>query len=388
MSPFTPLKNIRILDLTRLLPGAVCTMMMQQLGAEVIKVEAPDGGDYARWMPPLIDGHGALFYATNRGKQSIVLNLKDERGQAVLKRLVVDADVLIEGNRPGVMQRLNCDYESLRQVNPRLVYCSLSGWGQSGPFTHKSGHDLNYIAQAGLLPDDATSPPGGQIADIGGAYMAMNMIMAALLQRTQTGEGAYLDVSLFESSLMFALQPLVESMAASSSDFVPGLLTGAYACYNVYYSQDGVALTLAALEEKFWRNFAHAVERPDLLDGDYMDGERQAMLKQQLAELFASRPAAEWRALLDEADCCFAVATPLADVPDNPHIQTRGHISLDAKGLPILSLLPDAESIPDTRPPAYGEHTRCILQDAGYSEQAIDDLSASNIIAFFTHDRH
>ena len=176
-------------------------MLLHDLGAEIIKIEDPRGGDYARWMSPLIDGLGVFFRSSNRGKKSIVLDLKSEAGQAVLHKLVETADVLIEGFRPGVTARLGADYDTLRAINPRLVYCSLSGWGQTGPDAQVSGHDLNYIARNGVLGAESNpSTPGSQVADVGGSYVAVMGILAALLKRHQTGYGDYIDVALSEAA--------------------------------------------------------------------------------------------------------------------------------------------------------------------------------------------
>ncbi|MEQ9027995.1 MAG: CoA transferase, partial [Aggregatilineales bacterium] len=201
-----PLVGIRVLDLTRLLPGGVCTMMLGDLGAEVIKIEDPNGGDYVRWMGPQIDKQSVYFRMNNRSKRSVILDLKTENGQIALKKLVETADVLIEGFRPGVMARLGCDYETLKAISPTLVYCALSGWGADGPYAMSGNHDLNYVAIAGLTGAMETPQVmGGQVADIGGAYIGVAGILAALFRRERTGEGAFVDTSLAESALPFAL---------------------------------------------------------------------------------------------------------------------------------------------------------------------------------------
>jgi alpha-methylacyl-CoA racemase len=364
-----PLSGIRLLDLTRLLPGGVCTMLLADMGADVVKIEDPNGGDYARWMPPLVDGQGAFFRATNRGKRSIILHLKDERGQAVLKKLVETADVLIEGNRPGVMVRLNSDYDTLRAINPRLIYCSLSGWGQDGPYASISAHDLNYLSIAGLL---GTTPLGGQVADVGGALVAVGAILAALFRRERTGAGAYIDTSLFESGLLFALQPWVEAVTGSPVN----TLTGGLACYNVYTTSDSKHVVLAALEPKFWSNFCHSVGRPDLIE-DYQSPARQLYLLSQVAGIFALRSAAEWDALLHDADCCFTLVKTLDTLADDPHVQARGLLVVD--GIPWMrSPFRLNASTPGTVP-AYGEHTRVVLSEAGYTDTEIDGLCSSGV---------
>ena len=375
-----PLTGIRVLDLTRLLPGGVCSLLLADMGADVIKIEGPDGGDYARWMPPLVGGQGVYFLATNRGKRSAIVNLKDARGQAVLHRLVENADVLIESYRPGVMDRLNVGYEALRKVNPRLVYSALSGWGQDGVYTDRSGHDLNYVSVAGMTGAmNIPQPMGGQIADIGGAYAAIAGISAALFGRERTGEGMYLDLSLFESALPFMLTTWVESILPG--DHVRGGLTGRLACYNVYAAADGESVALAALEPKFWTNFCIAVERPDLIDA-YTDPARQDDLTAELSALFASRSAAGWAALLEEADCCFTRVNTPDDALTDPHVQARGLLGVTAQGMPWMRSpirLGDAPEI--KAPPGYGEHTRAVLREAGFADAEIDRLIATGAVA-------
>lgn len=369
------LDGVRVLDLTRLLPGGLCTLLLADLGAEIIKIESLDGGDYARWMPPLIDGQGAYFHATNRAKKSVALNLKDARGQAALHRLAQSADVLVESCRPGTTARLNCDYEALKAINPRLIYCAMSGWGQTGPYAMDSGHDLNYIAVAGLI-GITPQPPGGQMADIGGAYAAVAAITAALFGREKSGEGAYLDIALFDAGLPFVTAQWVEAMSGDAG----GRLTGRYACYNVYRAGDGQYVALAALEPKFWANFCNAVSRPDLIE-DYLLPERQHYLLPELAELFALRSAAEWETLLSGADCCFTRVNVLGDVLMHPQVQARGLLGV-TDGIPWLrSPLRINDDAPIHQPaPGYGQHTRDMLRAAGYKDDELDALASAGVI--------
>jgi alpha-methylacyl-CoA racemase len=369
-----PLDGVRVLDLTRLLPGGLCTMMLADLGAAVIKIESPDGGDYARWMPPLMDGQGMYFHATNRAKKSVVLNLKDAQGQAVLHRLVKSADVLIESYRPGTTARMNCDYETLKAINPRLIYCSMSGWGQTGPYVADGGHDLNYVSVAGLI-GGTPQPPGGQMADVGGAYAAVASITSALFGREKTGEGAYLDIALFDAALPFLMAQWVEAMSGDS-----GHLTGRYACYNIYRASDGEPVALAALEPKFWTNFCNAVNRPDLIE-DYLLLERQRYLLTELAELFAQRSAAEWETLLSGADCCFTRVNTPEQVMMHPQVQARGLLGT-SNGIPWLrSPLRINDSAPIHQPaPGFGQHTREILREAGYSDAEMDAMASAGVI--------
>ena len=377
-----PLTGITVLDLTRLLPGAVCTMMLVDLGATVIKVEDPKGGDYARWMPPHIDDQSVYFRMNNRSKRSIILDLKNEQGQAILKKLVKSADVLVEGFRPGVMARLNSDFDTLQQVNPQLVYCSLSGWGIEGPYAHLGGHDLNYVASAGILGAMETPQVlGGQIADIGGAYIGFSGILAALFRRERTGEGAYVDTSLAESALPFALYNWVEAGALGLQDEVGGL-TGGLACYRVYQTQDGRAVSLGALEEKFWVNFCNAVERADLIEF-HQQIDKQAYLKTELSNIFATKTAAQWHEQLADADCCFMVVRKPAEAHTDPHHQARGALGYFEDGTPWMrSPVRISESDPtiENDIPGYGTDTTAVLTEAGYSVDEIAQFKSDGII--------
>lgn len=377
-----PLEGVRVLDLTRLLPGAVCTMMLADLGADVIKVEDPNGGDYARWMPPLVNDLSAFFRMNNRNKRAMILDLKHAQGPAVLKRLVAQADVLVEGFRPGVMARFGCDAAALRAVNPRLVYCALSGWGADGPYQERSGHDLNYAALAGLTGAMETPQVfGGQVADMAGAYMAFSGVLAALLRRERTGEGAFVDASLFESSLPFVLYAWVEALLTGRGGG-EGDLTGGMACYRIYKAGDGQAVALAALEPKFWTNFCTAVGRPDLIS-DYIAPERQRYLRIELGELFLQKTGAEWAALLEPADCCFSLVTGPGAVHQDAHIRARGMLGVGMDGAPWIRTPLRIDGVPfdvgDV--PGYGQHTRAVLSEVGgYSEAEIDSLLHERVV--------
>jgi crotonobetainyl-CoA:carnitine CoA-transferase CaiB-like acyl-CoA transferase len=356
------LTGIRILDLTRLLPGGAATLMLADLGADVIKIESPDGGDYARLAAPLVDGMGALFRLLNRNKRSVVLDLKDARGQAALHKLVGTADVLLESYRPGVMARLGCAAETLRALNPRLIYCALSGYGQTGPAAELHGHDLNYVGSAGILGAMQTPQPlGGQIADLGGAYAAVASILAALFRRERTGAGATLDISLFEGALPFTSIQWIEAAFGTGMS-----LTGRYACYNVYRARDGRPCALAALEPKFWANFCRAVGREDLIDY-HLQIEQQDYLLIELRELFALRPLAEWVELLHDKECCFSAVTPPDHLADQPQVRARAALGIDANGMPWLAspIRLDDARVPMMPPPQHGEHTTVVLGEVG-----------------------
>ena len=376
-----PLHGTRILDLTRLLPGAVCTWLLHDLGAEVIKIEDTRRGDYARWMPPLQDGMGVYFQSSNRGKKSLALDLKSAEGQAILQRLVQSADALVEGFRPGVAARLGADYETLRQCNPRLVYCSLSGWGQTGPMAQSSGHDLNYIARTGMLGAELNAQtPASQVADIGGAYVAVMGILAALLQRERTGVGEYIDTAMSEAAMPFAMVAIVEAMTGRA-DSPFWSLRGESACYRVYRSRDGQALALAALEAKFWANFCRAVGKPDWIP-QHAERQAQPALIDEVAALFASETAAHWQALLADADCCFTPVAAPGALLDDAQLQARGMLGRDEAGTPWLRspIRLGAEQTDPGSAPGHGQHTREMLMELGYTADNIAALREDGVI--------
>ncbi|MGB7338869.1 MAG: CaiB/BaiF CoA-transferase family protein [Phototrophicaceae bacterium] len=376
------LAGIKILDLTRLLPGAICSMLLGDMGADVIKVEDPYAGDYARITPPLIDGMGAFFRSSNRNKRSIVIDLKQGEGQAAFYRLVQDADVVLEGFRPTVTERLKIDYPTLKQHNPSIIYCSLSGWGQTGPYKMASGHDLNYVALNGVLGSTRTPHPlGAQIADVGGAYVGVMGILAALFKRERSNEGDYLDVALHESAMPFAMYQFVESLTAGMAGG-DGTLTGRMAFYDVYYSQDEQPLVFAAIESKFWANFCQAVDKSDWINRHLIPTEQQA-LKADMVALFKTKPAAEWDALLSDADCCFSLITPPDELINDPQINARIMAGLDNTGVPWMRspirLISD-DTFQLGNAPQQGEHTLAILKENGFSDDEITHLKATNII--------
>jgi alpha-methylacyl-CoA racemase len=377
----TVLDGVRVLDLTRLLPGGVCTMLLADMGADIIKVEDPQGGDYARWMAPQVDGMGTFFRSSNRNKRSIIINLKDTTGQQVFHKLVEQADVVIEGFRPGVTARLNVDYDTLNAINPRIVCCSLSGWGQDGPYQDKSGHDLNYVALNGIQGSTRTPHPlGAQIADVAGSYVGVMGICAALFKRERTGMGEYIDVSLFESALPFAMVQFVETLTAG----LPGgngSLTGRLACYEVYYSQDEQPMTLAALEPKFWANFCATVARPEWI-AVHQDIAQQEQLKREIQAMFRTKPASAWNNLLADAECCFTLVTAPENVIHDPQVQARQAAGVTAAGIPWMRspvrFRSDEFSIGAV--PGYGEHTTAILAEVGYTAEEITQLQASGAV--------
>ncbi len=327
-----PLEGLRVLDLSRLLPGGFCSLLLADFGAEVIKVEDTGLGDYVRWSPPFYEGaedtaKGALFLALNRGKRSIRIDLKNDRGKEVLLRLARDADVLLESFRPGVLDRLGVGWERLQAVNPRLIYCAITGYGQDGPNRDRSGHDMNYLGLNGLLgltgePDGPPLQSAGQIADIGGgALTAAVGVLVALHERERSGHGQFVDCSMFDGALSW-LAMVAADMFASGRIPSRGLLhlAGGIVCYRPYQCADGY-VTLGALEPKFWANFCRGVDREDLLeralDPPGSDTHRA------LETIFAGRTRADWSAFAAEHDCCLEPVLGLGEALDSEQVAAR-----------------------------------------------------------------
>lgn len=367
------LDGVRVLDLTRLLPGPYATQLLADAGADVVKVESPDRGDYARNTPPTTDaGVGRLFDAVNRGKRSVALDLTTDADREAFYALAADADVVVEGFSPGTVERLGVDYEAVREHNEDLVYCSLSGYGQTGEFAARAGHDLNYLATTGVLDanrrdtDERPRIPGIPIADMTGGLFAAFAIVAALLSRGLGNGGAYVDTSLADAALSVS-QPL--SMLAFDDDPRPGAtpLTGAYPWYDVYEAEDGEYVTLAALEPQFWTAFCEAADRPDLepYHGTTDPAEREA-LREELDEVFSQRSASEWEARCGE-DCMLARVRTPREAVGLDHFRERGTVHDGRVGFPARV---DGENPrTDESVPALGEHTEEVLREAGVSRE-------------------
>jgi crotonobetainyl-CoA:carnitine CoA-transferase CaiB-like acyl-CoA transferase len=394
-----PLQGLKVLDLSRLLPGGFCSLLLADFGADVLKVEDTGAGDYVRWNRPHYEGAapsagGALFLALNRGKRSIRIDLKNDAGKDVLLRLARGADVLLESFRPGVLDRLGVGYERLREANPGLVYCAITGYGQDGPNRDRAGHDTNYLGLNGLLglTGDAGGPPvqsAGQIADIGGgALTAAVGILVALRERERSGEGQFVDCSMFDGSLSWLAMVAAEAFAAGRARRRGELeLAGSLICYRPYRCADGY-VTLGALEPKFWSEFCHGVGREDLLahafDPPGSDAHRA------VGEIIATRTRAQWRAFASEHDCCLEPVLEFDEVLASELVAAREMVVEVAQpgvaqpvrllGLPIkLSRTPGDPS--RAGGPELGEHTDEVLAAVGFTVEEIAALHSSGAVA-------
>ena len=395
-----PLSDVKVLDLSRLLPGGFCSLLLADLGAEVLKVEDTGMGDYIRWAPPYygsdeqqeLGTRSSLYLALNRGKRSVRLDLKSEQGGEALLRLVESHDVVLDGFRPGVLDRLGVGYERMREANPGIVFCAITGYGQGGPYTQRAGHDMNYLGLVGLLgltgaKDGPPVQSGGQIADIGGgALMAAFGVMAALHERRHSGEGQMVDVSMADGALSWLA--LVAGRYFCDGE-VPKRgeqqLAGGLACYLPYEAADGW-VTCGALEPKFWAAFCNGVERADLIEVQFAAPGSAEWAK--VAEVFRSRTRAEWKAFNDEHDCCIEPVLEIDEALDSELVRERGMIveleqpelgTIRQLGMPVkMSRTPADTSRPA---PAFGEHTDEVLAEAGYSAEEIAAMKESGAAA-------
>jgi alpha-methylacyl-CoA racemase len=332
------LQGLRVLDLSRLLPGPFCSLYLAQLGAEVIKIEEPGTGDYARLLSP------ELFALVNRGKKSVTLDLKKSEDVMQFIALAREADVVLESFRPGVLDRLGCGYAALKAVNPRLVFCALTGYGQDGPWRDLAGHDLNYCGYAGVLDQTgaanaAPAMSGFQIADLaGGALTALSGILAAVLGAKASGEGCFVDAAMLDGTL--ALQATTHGAIRALGKAPPrgeDMLTGGLPNYAVYETADGRHMAVGALESKFFQAFCRAIERPDLLKLPLAPGAKGEPLRVALTTLFKSRTQAEWTQALASADCCVTPVLSAEEALRTPQVRARALID-ETDGKPAVAL--------------------------------------------------
>jgi crotonobetainyl-CoA:carnitine CoA-transferase CaiB-like acyl-CoA transferase len=390
MSPLADaLRGIRVLDLSRLLPGPFLTMILADMGADVVKVEDPRVGDYLRAFPPAKGGIAGRYLAVNRGKRSLTLDLKLPAGRDALLKMVERADVVVESFRPGVMDKLGVGYTALAAKNPKIVVCSISGYGATGPYVHRAGHDLNYIALAGVLAmtgpaAGAPQMPGVQIADLaGGALWGATAVLGALVGRDRNGLGAHLDISMTEGALALLAAELGNlDCGAHPTHPTRGVetLNGGLACYGVYRTKDDRYLAIGALEPKFWIALNQALGRPPNVAELVGGPDQQVKVRDELAAIFATRTAGEWHDALAKADCCVEIVTELDELPEHPlHREREVFFTIDggASVGPVLQVRTPVgrPRDPVRPPPRLGEHTHEVLAEYGFADADIAKLT-------------
>ncbi|PWR21629.1 CaiB/BaiF CoA transferase family protein [Zavarzinia compransoris] len=389
-----PLAGIRVLDLTRLLPGAYCTQTLADLGAEVIKVEQPGDGDYWRWTEPRVKVQSVQFLALNRGKRSITLDLKNPAGREALLRLCETADVLLEGFRPGVMARLNLAPEVIQARNPRLVFCSLSGFGQTGPYAQLAAHDLNYLGMTGVLhyvngtaaQPRATALP---VADIGGGgLMAIAGILSALVERERGGKARVVDISVADG-LFSWLSFMTTRWNVPGHEAEPSPFDAPFdkPFYSVYETADGRHLVTGAYEPKFWVNLCRVLGLEDWIDRQWAEGDEEAELRGLIAAAFRRRTQAEWLAIFAEHEACVTPVLSPREALQSPHAKARGTViwvddpvegRLQHIACPIRmdGVTPNA-----LQPaPALGADTDALLKEVGYDAAEIEAMRARKAV--------
>ena len=381
------LQGARVLDLTRLLPGGYATMLLADLGAELIKIEAPHGGDWSREPSPVFGGTNALFAHINHNKKSLVLDLKTDEGREVLLRLAERSEAVLEGFRPGVAARLGIDYGAVRKRNPGIVYCSLSGYGQTGPYRDRPGHDINYVGEAGLLGiDNGEEPrvPPLPFADLAGALFAVLTMVAGMKGAAETGAGAYIDVGMSDTVVSLLTPHFAQMLATGRApSLADAYLLGGHPCYTVYRAADGKHLTVGALEPKFWKSLCEALGRPQYGDHQHDLGMREEILKDFRA-VFATRTRDEWVRILAKADVTVGAVRTLPEVEGGEQTEARGLFHQRSSGLKEVAFpaeIHGAHESPDNPAPKLGEHTDQVLQLAGYSSGEIAGLRRRGVVA-------
>ncbi|MBO8162318.1 MAG: CoA transferase [Brevibacillus sp.] len=380
------LSGITVVDFTRHLPGPYCTMRLADMGAEVIKIEAYPSGDPGRSMGPMLGGDGLFYLASNRNKRSVALNLRTPAGRELAFALAAQADVVVESFRPGVMGHLGLDYEALAEVNPELIYCSLTGYGQTGAMHQLGGHDLNYQAVSGFLAANRDSQgrpviPEVPLADYAGGLYAAEQICAALVQKERSRKGTYLDIASVDvMASWMSLNALLSCAGREGelSQFLGGLIN-----YNVYETADGRYVALAALEEKFWHNFCHAVGREDW---EEYAGQRvldQPDVFEEIKAMFLTRTQAEWNELGMEVDCCLTAVEEMDTWLSSTYVTSRQLVFFPPHADNLLQVRGERKKPLDTMqpPPALGADTHDILRSRlSISDQLLRRYAASGII--------
>lgn len=390
-----PLEGIKILDLSRYLPGPFCTQILADFGAEVIKVEDPKGGDLGRSLTPLIEGESARFYTVNRNKKSMTLDLKKDEGREVFKKLVAQADVVVDQFRPGVMKKMGLDYDDLKKINPGIIYCAITGYGLSGPLRDAAGHDLNYLSISGITGLTGTyqgmpAMSGAQIADIaGGTLYSAIAILLALAARTKTGQGQLCDIAMMDCSVSLLAYTLGEWAGwGRLPEMGNDVLTGGYACYNIYKTKDEKYVSLGAVEDKFWAEFCQKIDRAEYIKPQWNTSLQQDM-QADVRAIMLTRTREEWLEFFSKSDICFTPVLTMEEMCDHPQVVAREmilkleNVRGTGRDVPLTGVAAKLSETPGEARlvfPALGEHNDEILSQAGFTPSEIDELKAKGVI--------
>ncbi|MBS3096959.1 CoA transferase [Candidatus Woesearchaeota archaeon] len=370
------LKGVRVLDMSNLLPGPMCSLFLADLGADIIKVESLSG-DPMRYFESA-KGRSPYFLALNRNKKSIALNLKTDEGKKIFMRLAKNADVVIEGFRPGKVDALGIGYKSLKKINQKIIYCSITGYGQKGAYKNKAGHDLNYAALSGMLDVISAEPfvAGVQIADVSGALVAAFAIVSSLLYREKHGKGNYIDMGVLDATLsVIGMHVAYRSVSENTGT----ILSGSKPCYNVYRTKDGRFASLGAIEKKFWVNFCNAIGREDLIHRQF-DGSRDVM--NEVKAVFKSKAMDEWVRLNNKHDFCCEPVRKISEVIKDDYFKSKKMLA-DIDGIKQVAMPVAFSSFKKLKysiAPKIGQDTEKILDGIGYNKNEIKKLKYSNVI--------
>jgi crotonobetainyl-CoA:carnitine CoA-transferase CaiB-like acyl-CoA transferase len=389
-----PLEGLLVLDFTRLLPGPFATQLLCNLGAEVIKIEDPNLGDYMRTVPPSVQGISYPFLMVNRGKKSLAVDLKTKEGRAILYKLVAKADIVMEQFRPGVMKKLGMDHATLAGRNRRLIYCSFSGYGQTGPSKDVPAHDINFEAHAGILgvsggTDGRPGIPGVPMADLASGFNAAMSVLAALRTRDRTDKGEFIDISIFDTAVSMMVLNLARYLATGEEPVAgEALLTGRFPFYGLYETADGGWLSVATVEPKFWARMCELLGAPELLESQFPDEREKANVVRSLQARFRQKTTKEWEAIFARANLPITSVRKVADVVRDPHVKARELLPVvEVPGLWKMQVVahPAKHSVTTTRNPArvpgMGEDSEEILRSLGYTSKQIEALAKRGVIA-------
>ena len=389
-----PLEGLLVLDFTRLLPGPFATQLLANLGADVIKIEDPGLGDYMRAVPPSVQGVSYAYLMVNRGKRSLAIDLKKDESREILYKLVRKADIVIEQFRPGVMKKLGADYTTLARRNRKLIYCSFSGYGQTGPARNLPGHDITFEAHAGILGvsgdhDGRPAIPGVPMADLASGFNAAMSILAALRTRDRTGKGEFIDISIFDTAVSLMILNIARYLATGEEPVAgEALLTGRFPFYKLYQASDGGWLAVATVESKFWNRMCTLVGAPELVDAQLSDEKENTRVARILEARFRTKTQSEWERVFTVANLPIVGVRTVAEVVGDPQVKARELLPVvDVPGLWKMQVMahPAKHSVSKTRNPARapskGEDTRAILRSLGYASREIEALSKKGIIA-------